>query len=214
MIKIEEIKVMGYKQELHNQFIRNKETALAILIPGIAYSNDMPLLYYVSELLIDKGYDILKINPHWKEIDSFLTADSEEKRKWISTDVVNSVEEILNKKKYSDIFLVTKSIGMLGALEVLNKKVLFRNAKVLWLTPLCHVDNLVRELIDIANQSLIMIGTADRCYSIENIKALKKRRNYRVKTFSGTDHSLEIMGDVKGSLKVLEKVLEEVEHFI
>ncbi|MBO7565015.1 MAG: hypothetical protein J6T40_09270 [Clostridiales bacterium] len=43
--------------------VRNPKK-LAVIIPGIGYGNDRPLLYYSARILKNSGFDLLKVEFH------------------------------------------------------------------------------------------------------------------------------------------------------
>jgi alpha/beta superfamily hydrolase len=213
MMKVFQDVVKGYKGELSNVLIENVGEKLAIFFPGIGYNNDMPLLYYSAKLLGELGFDILRVNYRYNNED-FNKSSNEEKRKWIQFDVSASINHFLETKGYTQIVLVCKSIGTLAGLESLKSHKHLSDAKVIWLTPLTHNEQIVSELKEIDNESLVIIGTKDPCYVPENVEQIDKLLNYKIITCPDTDHSLEISGDIIGSISVMEGILKNIQSFL
>ena len=62
-------------RNVSNQFIQQESPGnkLAVLYPGTRYTCDRPLLYFTTELLLSKGYDVLQLwsnynSPQFKDL--------------------------------------------------------------------------------------------------------------------------------------------------
>jgi len=216
MAKTKTIKsiVMGYKGELDYLFVDTKGKRLAILLPGVGYNNDMPLLYYSSKVLNSKGYSILKVNYRYKDNEEFNNASFKEIRKWIRADVIASTETLFKENEFEEIVLVCKSVGTIAGIESLKTIKELRTAKIIWQTPLIHMDEIVNDLNEIENESLILIGTNDQCYVKENIDLLGAKKNYKNIIIPDADHRLEVSGDIQQSIKIIETITKEISNFI
>lgn len=213
-MEIEKIEVSGYRDEkVESQFFNHHTDGLAILLPGLGYTNDMPLQYYIAKHFEAKEMDILKVNYRYNDKDGFIDASLEEKSAWIRADVVSSVESILKRKKYKRIVLVCKSLGTIAGLELLASMEELRQAEVIWLTPLCQNPVVMQGLLEIDNPSLLIIGTDDPCYVNENIQKLKKKGNYKIMIIHDADHSLEIKGDLSRSISIMGRMIRKIDHF-
>lgn len=213
MMKLIQDVVKGYKGELNNVLIENGGEKLAIFFPGVGYNNDMPLLYYSAKLLGELGYDILRVNYRYNNED-FNKSSFEEKRKWIQFDVNASINHIFENQGYTQIVLVCKSIGTIAGLESLKSHKQLSDAKVIWLTPLTHNEQFVSELKKIDNESIVIIGTNDPCYVSENVEQISNLLNFKIITCPETDHSLEISGDIIGSINTMEGILKNIKSFL
>ena len=216
MAKTKTIKsiVMGYKGELDYLFVDTKGKRLAILLPGVGYNNDMPLLYYSSKVLNSKGYSIFKVNYRYQGNDEFNNSSLQEIRKWIRADVIASTETLFKESKFEEIVLVCKSVGTIAGLESLKTIKELRTARIIWQTPLTHMDEIVNDLNEIENESLILIGTNDQCYVKENIDLIGAKKNYKNIIIPDADHRLEVSDDIQQSIKIIETITKEISNFI
>ena len=60
----ESLPIRGYRDEpVPNEFLRQKGESrhLAVFLPGMGYTCDMPLFYYAENLLQDAGADVLRV---------------------------------------------------------------------------------------------------------------------------------------------------------
>ena len=56
--------IQGYRDEaVPNRFLRPQGAInhLAVLLPGFGYTLDMPLFYYAQNLLLERGWDVLRV---------------------------------------------------------------------------------------------------------------------------------------------------------
>lgn len=204
-MEIEKVFVDGFKGEIvSNLFFNRNSENLAIFFPGVGYNNDMPLLYYPTELLGQRNFDILRVDYKYNENEEFHNTSFEEMKEWIRADAIASVENILKKKEYTKIIIVCKSIGTIAGVETLSAIDQLQKAEMIWLTPLCHNEEIVNALQIKTNRSLIVIGTGDRCYVQENLDKLNEKDNYNVMEIQDADHSLEIKEDTIRSVQVMK----------
>ncbi|MBO8157147.1 MAG: hypothetical protein H0Z32_11855 [Bacillaceae bacterium] len=209
---ITEVHVKGYKEVLQNKQVDMGGQKLAILLPGRGYNNDMPLQFYSAKLLGELGYDILMVNYNYLHQD-FAQSPKEEQIQWISTDVTVSVEKVMKEKSYQEFAVVCKSIGTIAGLELLKSK-LIEDARVIWLTPLLHSQQITSEMKRITNPSLVIIGTKDPCYIKENVAELHQIENVEVVSIPDANHSLELEGDIQSSIQVMSDILQAITKFM
>ena len=207
------LKVKGFKEDLTNHYIKNDSEKLVIFLPGFGYNNDMPLFYYSTLLFENKGYDILKINYKYNENKDFQSADSEEKKLWMKTDIESSFNQMINNN-YKEIIFVCKSIGTIGGIEMIKSKLMPENLKFVWLTPLIHIKEVTDVLVKNPFKSLIILGTNDFCFKKENFELLKNNKNNEFYLIEGANHSLEIENNLKESLTELYNVIKNIEKFV
>lgn len=214
-MEIEKIESTGYKDSvIENVFFNHDAHQLVIMFPGMGYTNDMPLQYYLGKYFeTEQQMDVYKVNYRYNDNHDFIERTIEEKFEWIRTDIVAAVDHVLKRKKYERIVLVCKSIGTMAGIEAIKSVDALKEATVIWLTPLCQDETIMNELLQIDNPSLIVIGTEDSCYVKGNIEKLEAKSNYKVMTIPHAEHSLEIRGNVASSIKIMEKIVKQVAQF-
>src|SRR5215217_6235864 len=68
------LSIQGYRdQPVPNRFLRPQGAIdhLAVLLPGFGYTLDMPLFYYAENLLLERGWDILRVEYAYNERPEF-----------------------------------------------------------------------------------------------------------------------------------------------
>lgn len=62
---------------LENEVISNKSDTLAVILPGIGYTADRPLLDYSKKLALELGYDVLQIEYGFQAARKILDRENE-----------------------------------------------------------------------------------------------------------------------------------------
>lgn len=83
-----------------------------------------------------------------------------------------------------------------------------------WLTPLLQDDAVRAAVLATRAPSLLVGGTADRGAWDTGVAERARAGGLDVLEVEGADHSLELAGDTRGSLRVLGHVVDEVEAFV
>lgn len=166
---------------------------VATLLPGRDYTPNYPLLHFTRRVLTDRGWTVRE---HWWS-------------RGMATTVSEAFDEASAAVREVDTpglhLVVGKSLGSLGAPAAVD-----HSLPAVWLTPLLRED-LVRAAIDRTLEPTLLVGgSADSAWSKEIASATR----CQVHEVRGGDHSLEIPGSVRESLKALESVMRRVEDFI
>ena len=197
-MKREQVK---YKGEHDFQVLRpQKGTALSVVIAGAGYHTDLPLLYFISQLLATSKGDVLQA-----------------KYSSIPTEVIEEVLSAMTEKvDYEQLFLVGKSAGASKTSRLIERNETLSTAKVIWLTPLIKNEKLFDRLITFNNPSLLIIGDKDRHYDLDRLNRLQGRSNFDVRVIADATHSLEYVdkGNIDASLNILKEVTAAVSEFI
>jgi hypothetical protein len=209
------LNIIGYdKKPINNKLAsRGNTDKVAILFPGIGYTCQMPVLYYATAVLLDKGYDVLWVEYKYDK-SVFSKQSTEESLNWLNFDAEASYNAAMAEGKYKSVVLVGKSLGSF-ALAHLSKKGV--DAKAVWLTPLLGRSGTVdidfyNNVKESCKEGLFVIGTSDPLYSEEKVNEL--RQTATVVTIDGADHSLEIDGSPQKSLEALGKMAEAISKFV
>lgn len=184
-----------------------KSTDLAIILPGLDYTSQAPLLHYTTKALFSRGIDVLQANYHYSE--EVLASLSEED---ITQDVSTVIDEILIENQYTKFYFVAKSIGTIPMAHLL-KSPSFHSAKSIWLTPLWQRDDVYHSLLNNKEKALCIIGDQDPNYNSEKVEMLQKNPHLQLEIIKDTNHSLEFEDNVIESIKVVTSVTQKVIEF-
>lgn len=212
MLNIERKTVKGFKgTDIPIKILsKNKHSAqLAIILPGMGYGSQAPLLHFSAGVFISKGYDVLQVDYQYNNQDY---EDFSEISDAIKLDVRHVIDDVLTNKTYTDFCLIGKSLGTIAMSAELTREV-FKNAKAVWLTPLIHRDDVLNAMIESKNKGLCIIGDKDPCYTEERFLKAAENPNIITKLIPNVNHSLEYDGNPVESIGVLRNVMSAIEKF-
>lgn len=189
--------------------IEQKEESnnLVIILPGAGYTTQAPLLRFATGIFYNKGFDVLHINYTFNRQE--LSVLSEED---FTRDVQHVIDHAIKDKNYSNFYVVAKSIGTV-ALSYLLDHTMFKEAKVVWLTPLLQRDDVFHALVNSNHKGLCIIGDKDHCFIVERFEKLKDNPNLSFKVVEGGNHSLELDEDPIKSIELLKSVIIDISEF-
>jgi hypothetical protein len=185
---------------------------LGILLPGYRFPVEMPPLHYAGRVLLEGGADLLRVEYAYPRTD-FLKRSPDEQGRWLAEDVTAACASGLSIRAYERITLVGKSLGTLAMGHLLAGP-RFRAAACVWLTPLLGVGGLLSRIEETRPRSLIVIGTADKFYQPGPLEQAERLTGGRSLVLEGVDHSLEIPGDLAGSLDGLGRIVRALQAFL
>lgn len=107
---------------------------------------------------------------------------------------------------------MAKSIGTV-ALSYLLNHTMFKEAKVVWLTPLLQRDDVFHALVNSNHKGLCIIGDKDHCFIVDRFEKLKDNPNLSFKVVDGGNHSLELDEDPIKSIELLKSVMIDINEF-
>jgi len=201
---------------LANTFFWQEEKTdhLALILPGLNYTCDMPLLYYSAQFLIADGADVLQVKHDYSQNPQGKSNSLDDKITQLKKDVMGIAKVALEQRNYQYLTIIAKSLGTLGVPTLLEADFSAKVQTCVYLTPILR--NLVfqKELLQTCPNNLFVIGTSDPYYDPELIRALINAQGDNFMIIEGVNHSLEYPGDPLGSLRVLDEVSRKLETFL
>jgi hypothetical protein len=211
------IDIRGHRgQAVPNRFFaQDSETHhLAVIFPGLGYTADMPVLYYPRRLLLERGADMLLVAYDYRRRQGFRMPRDPERDRWFFDDVAAACAAGLGQRSYSGVTLVGKSLGTRAMGYLLTEDARLSRARCMWLTPLLRDDRLRAEMSRARGHSLFVIGTADSHYDPAYLEEVRLASGGEGVVLQGADHSLEIEGDVVGSIRAVEQTVRVMQQFL
>ena len=198
-----------------NTFFRQDETDhLALILPGLNYTCDMPLLYYSAQLLVADGADVLQVKYDYTQNPQGKPVPLHEKVAQLEKDVIDITKVALEQRNYQRLTIIAKSLGTLGVPTFLKADFSAKVQTCVYLTPILKELVSQKELIQTCPNNLFVIGTSDPYYDPELIRVLINPQGDNFMIIEGVNHSLEFQGDPLGSLRVLDEVARKLETFL
>ena len=191
---------------LENLLIDQNSDILAIILPGMGYTKDKPLLNFTSKLCINKGFDIFSIEYGFQIAKKPLDTNNDEEISNLLKETIEAIESILNKR-YKKLVFIGKSIGTVVITRICNQFDDFEQVHIL-LTPVDatyeNKEKYKTLVITGTNDPMINKYYIDKMFEDENIKVIKTENG---------NHSLECC-DVFLSIDMIKRSIMEVDKFL
>lgn len=215
-LSITKIEIRGYKRrQVENRFFQQDGTAetLGVIFPGLRYTSDMPLLYYTTKLLTERGGDVLQLWADYTSAD-YQSLPRQQRAAWLQEDGRALIQAGQKKRNYSETIVVGKSIGTLTMAEMVFHEEMPENSISIWLTPLLQFQHVVAAARQLPGSALFIGGGQDPSYAQDGIAQIKELPNVKTITIEGANHSLEIPGELPRSLKAMQEILQGIADFL
>jgi predicted alpha/beta-hydrolase family hydrolase len=137
--------IQGFRDEaVPNRFLRPEGATdhLAILLPGFGYTLDMPLFYYAENLLLERGWDVLRVEYAYNTRPEFQGLTKPERDRWLLEDTTAAWRAGLGRRAYERVVLIGKSLGTLAMGHLLTMADPPLNVGAVWLTPMLAEERL------------------------------------------------------------------------
>lgn len=217
MISFKSLSISDYHgAPLSNTFMQQDQTTrqLGVVLPGQGYTAHMPVLYYPTSLLVNRGADVLCVEYDYYRKPAFSKASGIERSRWLFADAMAALEVGLAQRAYEQIVLIGKSLGTLAMGHLITTDARLAQSPCIWLTPLVRNETLRQQIAQAKPRSLFVIGTADSHYDPACLTEVVEATQGQSLTIEGADHSLEIAGSIPELLRALERVVQAVATFL
>jgi len=209
--------IQGYRGEaVPNQFLRPEGAIdhLSVLLPGFGYTLDMPLFYYAENLLLERGWDVLRVEYAYNKHPEFPTLPEPERDKWLLADTTAAWRAALSPRRYERVVLIGKSLGTLAMGHLLTMADPPPNVGAVWLTPLLADERLRQQISHYRGPSLFVIGTADPHFEPGVLEEMQVATTGEAVVVKNADHGMDIPGDPIASIRAVERVVEALGRFL
>ena len=217
MDDVKYLKIQGYlKNDVPNAFWPHPRPTgrLAISFPGFGYTADMPVLYYPAFLARDRGFDLLQLKTNYSTNAAYQQATGQEQLEWIMADARASLQAGLAQGNYPQLLLIGKSLGTIAISRLIDDLAEFPRLKILWLTPVLTDPIVTRVLLEHEIPGLVVIGKSDPYYDPNRIREMESKAYLKLCVYDSANHSLEIPGDMPGSIRILADFILSLDTFI
>jgi hypothetical protein len=167
----------------------------ALVLPGVGYTVDHPLLYWACHVLAAAGWQITLAR--W-DVDAAARAEGHA--------FVERAVEALDEAAppAAQTLVVAKSFGTHAA-----RWASARSLPGVWLTPILTEPTVVDALTSSSAPGLLVGGTDDGLWRGDRARATGKQ----VLEIPDADHALHVAGDWRRSVRALEQCLQSIEEF-
>jgi hypothetical protein len=174
----------------------------------------MPLMYYPGQLLVQSGADVLLVGYNYSQQPDFRSASVDDRDLWLRTDTIAAYKAALAQGDYERVTLVGKSIGTRAMGQLFASQERLPSPQCVWLTPILGNEHLCAQIRERPHRPLFVAGTADSHYVPAKLAEVQQATGGETLVIENADHSLEISGDIVESIRVLERIMVEIEKFL
>jgi hypothetical protein len=192
----------------------SKPKSIAFVLPGYAYSCQMPLLFYSVNILFNKGLDVACVEYAYSKEEDYSRLSRTEQRTWLFSDVNAAFDAVTKEEQYNTFIFIAKSLGTLAVGYLLEHKKILSESHVVWLTPILKNDKLREQITLSSPKSLFIIGTNDPHYDEVILNELKEITKGGIIVIPNANHGLEIPDSIWDSLDALETILRSIDGFL
>jgi predicted alpha/beta-hydrolase family hydrolase len=217
MAKATTLTIQGYRDEaVPNRFLRPEGAIdhLAVLLPGFGYTLDMPLFYYGENLLLERGWDVLRVEYAYNRRPEFKNLPKPERDRWLLEDTTAAWRASLSQRTYERVVLIGKSLGTLAMGHLLTTADPPPTVGAVWLTPLLTKERLRQQIQQYGGPSLFVIGTADPEFDPVVLEKMQVATVGEAVVVKNADHGMDIPGDPVASVRAVERVVEALGRFL
>jgi hypothetical protein len=173
----------------------NDPDRCVVLLPGMRYSTQAPLLWFAREVATARRWSALEV------LDSL--PEGEEPFGWARDRARRALDRVASA---SEVVVIGKSLAS-GAAGIVADRVL----PAVWLTPLLNERRVADDLSRAPRPAMLVGGSEDEAWAPD---ALADSGLLEIVHFEGLDHSLQRPGDTRGSLDALRAVTDRVDRFL
>ncbi len=217
MVSVNSLPITGFNgASVPNKFFQQKEGTehAAIILPGLGYNCQMPLLFYSLNLMLSLKADVLTVEYAYNRSRDFKVLDEDGRTRWLTTDVQSAYQALNGHRSYKKITFIGKSLGTKAMGHVLANEAIPAAVNAVWLTPLLKDESLREQIKKYTGRSLFVIGTADPHHDAGYMKEIQEATKGYVLLIEEADHLLNVKDDVKRSIQELEKVMDGIKVFV
>jgi hypothetical protein len=164
----------------------------AVVLPGVAYFSQAPLLWFAREAAQAAGWSVLELSER--------APRDEEPFAWMHDRAARALDEA----NAATVAVVGKSLASAAAAMVAE-----RGVAAVWLTPLLNRPEVASALAAAPGPTLLVGSPADPTWGEGQVPF-----EAEVLELDGLDHSLQVDGDPMASLDVLRRVTERIGEFL
>ncbi len=184
---------------------RENTKKIAVILPGIGYTCDRPLLYYSGKLAQNLGFEVVRVP--YGGFPEKVRGDLDKMRRSADMALAQTEEMLKNIdwNQYGQVLFIAKSVGTVVATAYAHAHglschfILFTPVEATFAVP--------------AGNAIAFHGTADPWAATEPLSRLCREANVPLYITENANHSLET-GDVLLDIRNLQTVMEQAEAFM
>jgi predicted alpha/beta-hydrolase family hydrolase len=195
---------------LPHTFFEGDGAGLMVVLPGLHYGPDGPVLYHLAKRMQTSGWDTLGLTYGFQASMAFPWAAHAAET---LSECEAALRQVLPRRSYARLGVVGKSLGTILLVQLCAQGAVPESAYVAHLTPPIGNPIFHSAFIDTRQPAYIAIGTRDSFYDEAALGALAGKRPAFVRVLEGADHGLDVSGDLTATLSVVGQIVEDSAAF-
>ena len=188
------------------RLIKRSGRELAVLLPGLNYTVENPLFYYIGQLLHERDVDALLVDFAYNRDDAFMNAPDDDRLERLRTDGQAVLEFARKLAEYDRITIIGKSVGTISMGWAIDD---LPDARLVWLTPSLGGTGLRAQMLGRSNPAFCLIGTRDPAYT-ETLVGELAADGMTVAVIEGADHGISHADGVVPSVGLVQESIEKL----
>lgn len=189
---------------IHNRLAGPDQVSdrLLVMVPGRMYSCDAPALYYLGQMAVAAGFDVLHTSF------AFQQTGADPDHGAMLADVKAAMTAVM-QNGYKEICIAAKSIGSSVA-PALARWLEGHDISLIILTP---GPSFLKESVE-SFQTLIVIGANDPVYSLPECTLAREKAAAEWVVLPDLDHGFNVKYDWEASVAALPAVIKACQRFL
>ncbi len=185
----------------------------ALILPGMRYTPDKPLLHYTALALAARG---IPVAAAWVDYgtEAFQQAEPQTRLQWLLADAQAALQAVRRRAGVKRVVLVGKSIGTLTMGALWGMGSLADLGASLWFTPLLAFPAVQKAARYVDSPALFVASRGDPAFDADAWQAVEANPNARALLLPRGDHSLENPADLADTLTLHQQVMQTVADFL
>jgi hypothetical protein len=188
--------------------------ALCIVFGGWHYTTDMPIFYYLRQVLGGLGFDVLAVDFDHASDRRYARLSDRNRQKWFLAEVDSVFNAATARRRYRRVCVAAKSIGTMAIAHLILAGRVGNQAKLVWLSPIVEAESIQETLRTCTIPSLVVVGNRDVQFSPSLLKKLSRNRKLDIMIIERANEDLEVDGDAVRSIELLVGLLGRLRGFL
>ncbi len=199
---------------LQARFTAGEGRELAIVLPGLRYGCDRPLLHGTAALFERTGCDVARLEFDYAEDEAFLGAPDADQFARIAADGRDVVAHLSAMRPYERVWLIGKSLGTLTMGAALSAGLCApERTRAIWLTPSLLGTPLLSWMRDWPGRELAVLGTEDPSSRPELREALGRQPGLTLHMVTGADHGFDHVEGPDAAQRAVAEAIDAVNEW-
>ncbi|WP_432254628.1 hypothetical protein [Limimaricola sp. AA108-03] len=199
---------------LRADFTAGKGRDLAVVLPGLRYGCDRPLLRGTAALFERAGCDMARLAFDYAEDEAFMTAPDAEQFARIAADGRDIGAHLSAMRAYERVWLIGKSLGTLSMGAALSAGIgASERTRAVWLTPSLLGTPLLSWMRNWPGVGVAVLGTEDPSNRPELLEALGRQPGLTLRMVAGADHGFDHAEGRDAARRAIGEAIDTVEQW-